>query len=129
MQIARWVGQMETMPRGYAVAWVDPCAMRAWCLPIGLHIIASAWFSAWERFLLWRMPGERERIWTEAWNAGREHGVAHGRVLGRADAEMEEMRRVAAECLRQQQIARVVEELRNELRAIREETGGSEWSH
>lgn len=91
MTIVRRVGELETLPRGYGVAWWEMHGRCAVCLPIGLHAIASVIRYAYFKFRMWHLIDERERAWREGYERGREQGYRHGEAMGRIAAE-EDMR-------------------------------------
>jgi hypothetical protein len=91
--LVKRVGEMELMPRGYAVAWWKTNEAAAICLPIGLHVIASIVRTGYMRLRMWRFPDERERAWREGYERGRDQGYRHGEAMGRLAAE-EELRSV-----------------------------------
>lgn len=70
MSISRYVGEAETLPRGYGIAWYDFAARRALCLPVPLNKVAGALRRAaqWLRRPLAQAAEQR------AFEAGRVHG-------------------------------------------------------
>jgi hypothetical protein len=61
---------MDVLPRGYAVAWVQPWRMTAVVLPFGLHAIASMLRSWWLAGRVWYRPD----IEAQAYERGRAAG-------------------------------------------------------
>lgn len=46
MKIRRYTNEGELLPRGYGVAWLDPCFNRAVCYPFPFHR-AIGWLRRW----------------------------------------------------------------------------------
>jgi len=44
MAFRKLVGDMELMPKGYGVAYLDPSRMAAVCYPIPVNIIVHYWY-------------------------------------------------------------------------------------
>jgi hypothetical protein len=111
-RIVRRVGQMERLPRGYAVAWWKENEMAAICLPIGMHVIASWARAQWLAFIAWRTPSVLERAFSNGMRQGMERGYRSGHAAGYAAAQLEEE-------LRQREIRAGLSEIRKELEALR----------
>lgn len=92
MTIARRVGEMETMPRGYAVAWWLEHEQRALCLPVGLHAVVSWVRARWLALKAWHDASVIERAYMRGYRAGqggRSRAYIDGVKEGRKQAERE----------------------------------------
>lgn len=78
------VGEMERIPRGYAVAWWRMNTCSAVCLPWGLHLIVGAVRSAY----IWVRAMRVSTILEGAERRGWDRGFAAGRVAGASDERM-----------------------------------------
>jgi hypothetical protein len=111
LRIVRRIGQMERLPRGFAVAWWKENELVAIALPIGLHVVASCIRAQWHRFIAWRTASVLERAFRDGERHGLQNGYRSGYAVGYAAVQHEEE-------LRQREIAALVAELRKEVDSL-----------
>lgn len=78
MTIGRWVHEGEALPLHYGVAWYDPMARRAWCLPVPCHRLVGR-VRAW--YLRLRQPIEDDPVLL-AYQYGETEGFRRGDKAG-----------------------------------------------
>ena len=83
-----WVREMETIPRGYGVAWYSPWSCRAFCMRVPLNRLVGG-FRAW--YLSWRRPCDKDPViaaFNEGYYTGLSDGIQQGVDSGRQLAEI-----------------------------------------
>lgn len=81
VRLSYTVGQMERVPRGYAVAWWSDTALTAVCLPMGLHLAVGALRAAW----LWLKVSRVPTVLDGAVRRGWDHGFEAGKLAGASE--------------------------------------------
>lgn len=101
--LVRRIGEMERLPRGYAVAWWREDTAQAVCLPVGLHALVSWLRARWLAFVAWRDPSMIERTYFRGYRSGELLGLEKGRRYerGQAQRECDSLTRLSGALLRE----------------------------
>jgi hypothetical protein len=63
--------ECERLPRGYGIAWIDPYAEMAWCLPVPLHLFAGVIRRWWHLMRAKVSPSVLDAAFRSGYRAGR----------------------------------------------------------